>query len=96
LKSGLCLVKHYEKDLLQMKYEELLHFLINDIIKYGFFQTSNYDYFINLTKNVKVPSGLISNLENEYILEIKMRQIEDKKKEEQRKITFERENSIKI
>jgi hypothetical protein len=90
------LIKHYEHNLLQLKYEDLLHFLINDVIKYGFFQNSNYDYFINISKNVKLPSGLLSNLENEYYLELKARESEEKRREEQKKIAFEKEHSIKI
>ena len=92
----MCLVKHYENNLLQLKYEDLLHFLINDVIKYGFFQNSNYDYFINITKNVKLPSGLMSNLENEFNLEIKAKEAEDKRKEDQRKIAYEKDHSFKI
>ncbi len=79
-----------------MKYEELLHFLINDIIKYGFFQNSNYDHFINLWKNgVKLHSGLISNLENEYLLDLKVKEGEEKRKEN-RKSFNEKENTFKI
>lgn len=96
LKTGLCLIKHYENNLLSLKYEDLLHFLINDIIKYGFFQNSNYDYFINLSKNLKLQSGLISNLENEYMLDLKVKDAEEKRKEEQKKIDYEKNHSIKI
>jgi hypothetical protein len=90
------LLKHYEANLLGLKYEELLHFLINDIIKYGYFQSGNYEYFVGLNKNVKIQSGLVSNLENEYYLEMKVRASDEKKKEEQLKIAFEKENLIKI
>ncbi len=79
-----------------MKYEDLLHFLINDIIKYGFFQNSNYDYFINLTENINLPSGLLSNLENEFNLESKIKETEEKRIEDQNKISYEKENTIKI
>jgi hypothetical protein len=79
-----------------LKYEDLLHFLINDIIKYGFFQNSNYDYFINLTENINLPSGLLSNLENEFNLESKIKETEEKRIEDQNKISYEKENTIKI
>ncbi len=65
-------------------------------MKYGFFQNSNYDNFILLSKNVKIPAGLLSNLENECYLEIKMRDREERKKEDQKKIAIEREQSFKI
>jgi hypothetical protein len=54
--------------------------LINDIIKYGFFQSNNYENFALLHKNLKIPSGLVSNLENEYILEGKIKDMEDRKR----------------
>ena len=79
LKSCLCIIKFYEENLLLMKYEELLHFLINDMIKYGFFQSNNFENFITIYKNIHIPSGLISNLENEYMQETKLKEIEDKK-----------------
>lgn len=74
----------------------MLHFLINDIIKCEFFQNNNYDYYIDLTRNVKLPSGLVSNLENEYMLDIKVKEVDEKKKENLRKFSYEKENSIKI
>ncbi len=72
------MIKYYETDLFELKNEELLHFMINSIIKQGFFQNSNYENFIITTKILKVQNGLISNLENEYILDLKVKEIEDK------------------
>lgn len=66
------------------------------MIKCEFFQTSNYDYFIKMTKVCKIPSGLISNLENEYLMDIKIKDNEEKIKQEQNKIIWEKENTIKI
>ena len=85
MKTSLSLIKHYESSLLELKNEELLHFLINNIIKQGFFQNSNYDNFIFLTKSLKVKNGLLSNLENEFILDGKVKELEEIKKEENRK-----------
>ncbi len=82
MKSSLALIKHYEPTMLELKNEELLHFLINNIIKQGFFQNSNYDNFIYLTKSIKVQNGLLSNLENEYLLDLKVKELEECKKEE--------------
>jgi hypothetical protein len=85
MKSALSLIKHYESSMLQLKNEELLHFLINNIIKQGYFQNSNYDNFIFLTKSLKVQNGLLSNLENEYLLDLKVKELEENKREENRK-----------
>ena len=91
----MSLIKHYENNLLVLKFEDLLHFLINDIIKHGFFLSSNYDHFIDLTKNIKIQAGLVSNLENEFNLEIKVREIDEKRKNEELKIITEKDLLIK-
>ena len=63
------LLKHYQSRLTEMTFEELLNFLINDLKeKYDFFNNNNYDKFIQLYKEMKLPKGLINNLENEYEL----------------------------
>ena len=71
MKAGIILLKYYEKTLTQLRYEDLLHFLINDIIKSGFFQNSNLDNYIMYSENLKIKSGLINNLENENLQESK-------------------------
>ena len=79
-----------------MRHEDLLHFLINDIIKHGFFQNSNYDNFINICKNLQLHSGLISNLENEYLIDQTIKENEAKKKDYQEKILKEKTKELKI
>jgi len=73
------MLKSYEKELVQFKYEHLLNFLINDLIKSRFFQNDNFDNFIEVSKSIKIKSGLINNLENEYIQGEKLI-IDEKKK----------------
>lgn len=51
---------------------------------------------MKITKNMKIQSGLVSNLENEFMLESRVKEVEEKKKDEQKKILFEKENSFKI
>ena len=66
---GLTLLKHYQNEFFQMEFEDLLHFLINELKeKYDFFNNNNYEKFIQLYKEMKLPKGLINNLENEYEL----------------------------
>ena len=79
-----------------MKYEDILQFLINNIMKQGFFNSSNYNNLIFLTKSLKLQSGLISNLENEYVLDMKVRDFDEQKREEVKKINYEKEHLIKI
>ena len=65
-KIGLCLMKHFERKILNMDTDELLHFLINDIINYDFFKNENYNGLRNIYDNLQIENGLIENIENEY------------------------------
>jgi hypothetical protein len=68
----LALLKNYESTLLGLRFEDLLHFLINDMLKSGFFSNKNFDNFISLRKSLKINKGLMSMLENEYIQQNKL------------------------
>ena len=68
LKIALCLIKHFEIRILSCDLDDLLHFLINDILKYDFFQNENYDNLRNIYEKLKIENALIENIENEYNL----------------------------
>ena len=69
VRIGLVLLKYYQSNLVKMKYEELLQFLISELKeKYDFFVNYNYDKFIEMYREMKIPKGLINNIENEYEL----------------------------
>ena len=72
IKIGLAVIKHFEPKLLFLSDENLLHFLLNDIIKSGFFENENFDTLMFITINFKIESGLISNIENEYEIKSKI------------------------
>ena len=58
---------------MQMTFEELLNFLINDLKeKYDFFNNNNYEKFLEMYQDIKIPKGLLSNIENEYELDKKI------------------------
>ena len=65
-KMGLCLMKHFEIKILNMDTDELLHFLINDIINYDFFKKANYERLRIIYDNLQIENGLIENIENEF------------------------------
>ena len=71
IKIGLCLIKHFETKILSCDLEELLRFLINDILKYDFFQNENYDNLRNIYEQLKIENALIDNIESEYDLKEK-------------------------
>ena len=72
IKIGLCLIKHFEMKILSCDLEELLHFLINDVLKYDFFQNENYDNLRNIYEKLKIENALIENIENEYDLKAQL------------------------
>ena len=73
IRIGLILLKYYQNDLFCMEFEELLHFLINELKeKYDFFDDNNYEKFIQLYNDLKLPKGLVNNLENEFELNKKI------------------------
>ena len=81
IRIGLMLLKFYEKDLINMEFEELLNFLINQLKeKYDFFNNNNYEKFIEMYHSIKLPKGLVSNIENEY--EINKKRLNKQKKKE--------------
>jgi hypothetical protein len=71
IKIGISLLKHFEKKLLSLSYEDLLHFLITDIIKSDFFDNENLNSLFYITINFKIESGLIESIEKEYELKKK-------------------------
>ena len=73
------MLKTYESNLIQLKYEDLLHFLINDLIKSGFFQTANYEKFRDTFDSISIKNNLINNLENENIQDHKIKESEQNK-----------------
>ena len=76
IRIGLLLLKHYQSFLIEMKFEEILQFLINELKeKYDFFNNSNYDKFIELYHEMKIPKGLVINIENEFKLNKKVEKI---------------------
>ena len=79
IRIGLLLLKYYQNYIFDLKFEEILQFLINEMNKrYDFFNNSNYSKFIELYHDMKIPKGLVSNIENEYELYKKVEQIKQK------------------
>lgn len=72
IKIGIYLIKYYEKQLLEIKSEELLQFLVNDLIRTSFFQNENYNTLMYINCNLEIEDGLIKNIENEYELKQKL------------------------
>ena len=70
-----CAVLHsYENTLINMSYDDLMQFLINDILKSDFFSCKNEDYIKNMLNDIKISKKLIKNIEDEYNLEEKIKE----------------------
>ena len=72
IKIGISLLKNYESVIMNLTFEELLRFLIGNIIKSDFFQKENYEQLMQIQINFKIKSSLISDIENEYEMKKKL------------------------
>ena len=55
-----------------LTFEELLQFLISNILKSEFFQKENFDQLMKIKINFKIKSSLIADIENEYEMKKKL------------------------
>ena len=78
LKVGLFLLKFYENKILKLNYEELLQFLINDILKNEFFIDKNADFIESAFEFKGIQNALIKNIEDEYKLNEKLNENNNK------------------
>lgn len=69
IKTAIVLLLTYEEKILSLKYEDMLNFLFNDVLRSGFFDNANFFRFLNMWEKVSFPDSLFSNLENEYYQE---------------------------
>lgn len=76
LRAALILLKIKEEELLLMKHEELLHYIINNLIKECFYDNKNYEMFMVNFNNTKFKPGLLSNIENESAQEKRVKEID--------------------
>jgi hypothetical protein len=56
-----------------MSYDDLMQFLINDILKSDFFSCKN-DNIKKMMNDIKISKKLIKNIEDEYTLEEKIKE----------------------
>lgn len=70
-----CAVLHsYESTLMNMNYDDMMQFLINDILKSDFFSCKNEENIKKILDDIKISKKLIKNIEDEYILETKIKE----------------------
>ena len=72
IKIAIMALHNYEKEILKMKYEEIIQFLITDILKTDFFKNENLENIEKCFENKKIKKKLIKDIEKEFILEQKL------------------------
>ena len=72
IKIGITLLKNYENTIVNLTFEELLQFLIGNILKSDFFQKENFDQLMKIKINFKIKTSLIADIENEYEMKKKL------------------------
>ena len=62
-----CAILHlYEPYIMNLKYDEVMHFLINEILKSDFFGIKNKENIIKACSFYKIKKKLVKNIEEEY------------------------------
>jgi hypothetical protein len=72
MKIGKLILHSFEKEIMKMNYEEILKFLISDLLKTDFLKDGNIDLFEKCFDEKQIKNDLIKNIEKEYILEEKL------------------------
>ena len=67
--SLICVLKYFERKILDLKAEELLKFLVNDIGKNDLFTDNNYEAFQKLKKQYWIGNDLLDKLNEEIRVE---------------------------
>ena len=70
-----CAILHlYEQYIMNMKYEDVMRFLINDILKSEYFGMKNKDTIVKACSFYKIKKKLVKNIEQEYFLNLKIKE----------------------
>ena len=74
--TSISLLKVYEPKIMLFSSEDILRFLINDIIKEHYFDNENCDRFMYISYNFKIDDKLIENIEKEHDIKTKLPNLE--------------------
>ena len=65
-KIGISLIRNNSSKIFSLPYEQLVHYLNNDIIHSDFFTNTHIEELYNIFTNFKISNNLLSNLNEEY------------------------------
>ena len=69
-----CVALHsYENVLMSKRYEDMMQFLINDMLRSDFFSKKNTEFVENFFNETKISKKLVKNIEEEFRQEQKMK-----------------------
>ena len=70
-----CVILHlYESYIMNLRYDEMMHFLINDMLKSDFFGPKNKELIEKSLDFYKIKKKLVKNIEAEYLQNIKIKE----------------------
>ena len=71
-----CVALHsYENVLMSKRYEDMMQFLINDMLRSDFFSKKNTEFVENFFNETKISKKLVKNIEEEFRQEQKMKPV---------------------
>ena len=72
---SIALLHNFENTLMNKKYEIMMEFLINDMLKSEFFENKNKDKLEEYFESIKIKKNLIKNIEFEFVQDEKLNEI---------------------
>ena len=69
---GIALLHNFENAIMNKKYEAMMEFLINDILKSEFFENKNKDKLEEYFQTIKISKNLIKNIDLEFVQDEKL------------------------
>ena len=72
---SIALLHNFESTLMNKKYEAMMEFLINDMLKSEFFESKNKDKLEEYFESIKIKKNLIKNIEFEFVQDEKLNEI---------------------
>ena len=72
---GIALLHDFEDTLMNKKFDAMMEFLINDILKSEFFENKNRDKLEEYYETIKIQKSLIKNIEFEFLQDEKLNEV---------------------
>ena len=74
MEVGCVLLHSYENVLMCKRYEDMMEFLINEMLRSDFFSKKNTEFVENFFNETKISKKLVKNIEEEFRQEQKLKE----------------------